>query len=288
MRNIIVFTKDIFFEKNLVNYVSKNNLPFKLYFFKDKFEKIKLKKLFKRNLFVIIYLGLSGSIQYNIKNGPKIYEDNTKLYYDIINNLKELNFKNVFFVSASCAYPNNKRILNEKYYGYPPLEVSSFFYSQSKIFGSNICRQINLNKNYSYITLIPATLYGDNSNYHKLKSHVITALLHKMKKNVKFLTLWGSGKPKREFLHIEDFINAIFFINKKKLKKNIINIGTGEDFTISALANKIKKYSNFKGTIKWDKSKSDGAMKKLLDSSYLNKKGWKAKKNLDLWLKEFY
>ena len=135
------------------------------------------------------------------------------------------------------------------------MEVSSFFYSQSKIFGSNICRQINLNKNYSYITLIPATLYGDNSNYHKLKSHVITALLHKMKKNVKFLTLWGSGKPKREFLHIEDFINAIFFINKKKLKKNIINIGTGEDFTISALANKIKKYSNFKGTIKWDKSK---------------------------------
>ena len=109
-----------------------------------------------------------------------------------------------------------------------------------------------------------------------------------MKKNVKFLTLWGSGKPKREFLHIEDFINAIFFINKKKLKKNIINIGTGKDFSISALAKKIKKYSNFKGSIKWDKSKSDGAMKKLLDSSYLNKKGWKAKKNLDLWLKEFY
>ena len=113
MRNIIVFTKDIFFEKNLVNYVSKNNLPFKLYFFKDKFEKIKLKKLLKKNLFVIIYLGLSGSIQYNIKNGPKIYENNTRLYYDIINNLKELSFKNVFFVSASCAYPNNKRILNE-------------------------------------------------------------------------------------------------------------------------------------------------------------------------------
>ena len=123
-----------------------------------------------------------------------------------------------FLYLPLCAYPNNKRILNEKYYGYPPLEVSSFFILNQKYL-VQIFVDKYLNKNYSYITLIPATLYGDNSSYHKLKSHVITALLHKMKKNVKFLKLWGSGKPKREFLHIEDFINAIFFINKKKLKK---------------------------------------------------------------------
>ena len=287
MKNIIVFTKDIFFKKNLTEYVVKKKLPYKLYFIHNINNNIlKIKNLAKKNLFIIINLGLSGSIQYNIKNGPKIYEHNSKLYFDIITNLKILKLKKIFFISASCAYPSNKKILNEKDYGFPPLEITSYFYSLSKIFATNICRQINKNKKFKYITLVPATLFGKYSNYHKLNSHVLTAFLNKMKVNKKSLKLWGSGKPKREFLHIEDFIDAIFFINKNNLKRDIINIGSGKDYSINDLAIKIKKLLNFKGKIEWDISKKDGTMKKLLDSNYLSKKGWKIKKNLDQRLKE--
>ena len=224
--------------------------------------------------------GLSGSIQYNIKNGPKIYEYNTKLYYNILSNLRKLSVKKVFFISASCAYPNNKNILKEKFYGFPPLEISSYFYSLSKIIATNICKQINLNKNFKYITLVPATLYGKFSNYHKNNSHVLTALLNKLKSKSKNLVLWGSGEPKREFIYIEDFIDAIFFIHNHKLKKDIINVGTKEEVSIKKLATVIKKLFNFRGKITWDKTKDDGTMRKLLDSSYLFKNGWKPKKKL--------
>ena len=127
MKNIIVFTKDIFFKKNLIDYVIKKKLPYKLYFFKGiDNNALKIKNLANKNLFVIINLGLSGSIQFNIKNGSKIYENNTKIYFDIITNLKILKLKRIFFVSASCAYPSNKKILNERDYGFPPLEITSY------------------------------------------------------------------------------------------------------------------------------------------------------------------
>ncbi len=288
MKNIIIFSNKNFLKKNFKQYVTKKKLKYELFFFSN-FNKIniqKIKKLLKNNLFVLISTGLSGSIQYNVNNGPKIYEYNTKLYYNLLTSLEKLSFKNVFFVSASCAYPSNKNILKEKYYGFPPIEVTSYFYSLSKIFATNICRQINRKKNYNYITLVPATLYGKYSYYHSINSHVLTALLNKLKSSKKKIVLWGSGKPKREFIFIEDFIDAIFFINKCNIKKDIINIGTGEDVSIKNLANKIKKLVNYKGQIVWDASKKDGTLKKLLDSSFLFEKGWKPLKNLDKRLKE--
>jgi len=288
MKNIIIFSSENFFKKNLVQYVYKKNLNYKLIFFSNFSNKniLLIKKIISKNSFVIVNTGLSGSIQYNIKNGPKIYEYNTKLYYNILTNLRKLSFRKVFFVSASCAYPNDKNILNEKYYGFPPLEITNYFYSLSKIFATNICKQINLNKNFNYITLVPATLYGKFSNYHKINSHVLTALLNKLKSKTKNLVLWGSGKPKREFIFIEDFIDAIFFIYSHNLKKDIINVGTKEDVSIKKLTSIIKKLVNFKGKITWDKTKEDGMMRKLLDSSYLFKKGWKPQKKLYQRLKE--
>jgi len=288
MKNIIIFSNDTFFKKNLVKFVNKKKLNYKLIFFSNLNNKniSLLKKIIHKNLFVIVNNGLSGSIQYNIKNGPKIYEHNTKLYYNILTNLRRLSFRKVFFVSASCAYPNNKNILKETHYGFPPLEITNYFYSLSKIFATNICKQINLNKNFKYITLVPATLYGKFSTYHKINSHVLIALLNKLKSNSKNLILWGSGKPKREFIFIEDFIDAIFFIYNHNLRKDIINVGTKEDISIKKLASIIKKLVNFRGKITWDKTKEDGMMRKLLDSSYLFKKGWKPQKNLYQRLKE--
>ena len=151
----------------------KKKLNYKLFFSNLNNKNISLlKKIIHKNSFVIVNNGLSGSIQYNIKNGPKIYAYNTKLYYNILTNLR-LSFRKVFFVSASCAYPKNKNILTETDYGFPPLEITNYFYSLSKIFATNICKQINLNKNFKYITLVPATLYGKFSTYHKINSSCI-------------------------------------------------------------------------------------------------------------------
>ena len=288
MKNIIIFSQNKFFKKNFIQYVNKKKIDYKLFFFSNfnNNNTLSVKKLINKNLFVIVNTGLSGSIQYNIKNGPKIYKYNTKLYYNILTNLRRLSFKKVFFISSSCAYPNNKNILKEEFYGFPPLEISNYFYSLSKIFATNICKQINLNKNFKYITLVPATLYGKFSTYHKINSHVLTALLNKLKSNSKNLILWGSGKPKREFISIEDFIDAIFFIYNHNLRKEIINVGTNEDISIKKLASIIKKLVNFKGHIAWDKTKEDGMMRKLLDSTYLFNKGWKPQKNLIESLKE--
>lgn len=283
MKNVIVFSTDIFFIKNIKEYIKTKNLKVELFLFSNLSKKniLKIKRLVKYNQFTIINIGLSGSIQFNIKNGPKIYEFNTGLYYNLLTGLEKLSLKKVFFISASCAYPSNKKILKEIDYGYPPIEETNFFYSLSKIFATNICNNINKNKKFNYMTLVPATLYGQHSNYHKINSHVLIALLNKLNTKKKRIVLWGSGKPKREFIHIEDFINAIFFIDRLNIKKNIINVGSGVDLSIRELAYKIRKLVNFNGKIIWDKSKKDGSLKKLLDSSYLHNKGWKPEKNLD-------
>ena len=288
MKNIIVVSNDIFFKKNFKEYVHENNLPYKLYFFNDvkKSDKNKIKKLVKKNAFALLNSGLSGSIQYNIKYGQKIYDYNTSLYYRIISNLENLSIKKLFFLSSSCAYPSNKKILKENIYGYPPIENTSYFYSLSKIFGTNLCKQINKSKKFNYISIVPATLFGNYAKYHKVNSHVLTSLIYKINKNKKKILLWGSGNPKREFIHIKDLIDAIFFINKKNLFKHVINVGTGKDYTIKELANKIKKIKKFNGKILWNKSKKDGTFKKLLDTSYLFSKGWKPKISLDEGLKK--
>ena len=289
MKNIIIVSNDTFFKKNFEEYVYENKLSYKLYFFNDVkvYEDInKIKKLSKKNLFTIVNVGLSGNIQYNVKNGPDIFEHNTSLYYRIITSLKNLSIKKLFFISASCAYPSNQKILKENLYGHPPLEVTSFFYSLTKIFGTNLCKQINKNKKFKYISIVPATLFGKYAKYHKENSHVLTSLINKINlKNKKFF-LWGTGLPRREFIFIKDFIDAIFFIHKKKLFKSVINVGTGKDYTIRDLATKIKKIKNIDGKILWDKSKKDGTKKKLLDSKFIFRKGWKPKKSLIEGIKE--
>ena len=127
---------------------------------------------------------------------------------------------------------------------------------------------------FKYISIVPATLFGKYAKYNKENSHVLTSLINKINpKNKKFF-LWGTGLSRREFIFIKDFIDAIFFIHKKKLFKSVINVGTGKDYTIRDLAIKIKKIKNIDGKILWDKSKKDGTKKNYLtQSSYSEKVG---------------
>lgn len=278
MKNILLITDSIFFIKNFEEYINQNNLKYKLIILNQ--NNIKKKKFPKNIFFSIVNLGMSGGIEFNINNGCKILNYNTETYLSVLNYLKKKGIKNLFFISASCVYPKNLKLLNEKSFGCGKIEPTSFHYAASKLIGSFLCASISVNKNYRWLSVIPATLYGKYSKNDKKNSHVINSFFEKFKKKGGVIKLWGSGKPKREFLHIQDFIGALFFIKEKKIYRNVINVGYGEDISIKKLADIFQIKSKFRGVVKWDKTKPDGAKKKLLDSSFIFSKGWRPKINL--------
>ncbi len=288
MKKILLITDSNFVSKNFQDYIKINNIKEKIIvrssysISKNIFKKIKKKEL----SFCIVNFGLSGGIQYNIKNGNKILEKNVEGYLKILNFLKKEKIKNVYFISASCVYPKNLRILREKDFGSTNFEKTSLHYAVSKMIGTYFCLNVNRERNYNWKSIVPATLYGKYYSNNKNDGHVINAFFEKFKKPKKNLTLWGSGKVKREFLHIMDFIDAIFFIKQKKLGNEIINIGTGKDISIKKLAGIFSKIKNFKGRIIWDKTKPDGVKKKLLDSKYILSKGWRPRVNLKEGIKQ--
>ena len=282
MKKIFLITDSSFISKNFQDYIKVNNIKEKLIvrspysISKSFFKKIKKKEL----SFCIVSFGLSGGIQYNIKNGSKILEKNVEGYLKILNFLKKEKIKNVYFISASCVYPKNLRILREKDFGSSNFEKTSLHYAVSKMIGTYFCLNVNRKSNYNWKSIVPATLYGKYYSTNKNDGHVINAFFEKFRKPKKNLKLWGSGNVKREFLHIIDFIDAIFFIKKKKLGNQIINVGTGKDISIKKLAGFFCKIKNFKVKVIWDKTKSDGVKKKLLDSKYIFSKGWRPKVDL--------
>ncbi|MDC2969408.1 NAD-dependent epimerase/dehydratase family protein [Candidatus Pelagibacter sp.] len=278
MKKILLISDSNFFNKNFKLYLKKKKLKFKILIVNH----IKIKKYNLKNseiYFTVVNLGMSGGINFNIKNGCKILNYNTERYLKILSLLKERKIKNLFFISASCVYPKNLNSLKEKDFGKGEIEKTSYHYAASKIIGSLFCSSVSNKKNYNWQSIIPATLYGKYNN-DKKNSHVISSFFEKFKKKNGVIKLWGSGKPKREFLHIQDFIEALFFIKEKKIHRNVINVGYGEDISIKKLADIFQTKSKFRGEVKWDKTKPDGAKKKLLDSSFIFSKGWRPKINL--------
>jgi len=288
LKKILLITDSRFISKNFQDYVEINNIKEEIIvkssssILKNIFKKIKKEEL----SFCIVNFGLSGGIQYNIENGSKILEKNVEGYLKVLNFLKKEKIKNVYFISASCVYPKNLKILREKDFGSSNFEKTSLHYTVSKMIGTYFCLNTNRKSNYNWKTIVPATLYGKYYSTNKKDGHVINAFFEKFKKPKKNLTLWGSGDVKREFLHIMDFIDAIFFIKQKRLDNEIINVGTGKDISIKKLAGIFSKIKNFRGRIIWDKTKADGVKKKLLDSKYIISKGWRPRVNLKEGIKQ--
>jgi GDP-L-fucose synthase len=288
VKKILLITDSNFVSKNFKDYIKINDIKEKIIVRSShSISKTILKKINKKELsFCIVSFGLSGGIQYNIKNGSKILEKNVEGYLKVLNFLKKEKIKNVYFISASCVYPKNLRILREKDFGSSNFEKTSLHYAVSKMIGTYFCLNVNRKSNCNWKSIVPATLYGKYYSANKNDGHVINAFFEKFKKPKKNLVLWGSGNVKREFLHIMDFIDAIFFIKQKKLGNEIINVGTGKDISIKKLAGIFSKIKNFKGRIIWDKTKPDGVKKKLLDSKYILSKGWRPRVDLKEGIKQ--
>lgn len=221
-----------------------------------------------------------------------IYE-NLVIETNIINAAYKNKVKKLIFLGSSCIYPRAcPQPIKEEYLLTSPLEKTNEAYAIAKIAGLKLCEYYNQQYGTKYISVMPTNLYGPNDNFDLINSHVLPAMIRKFheakKNNLKEVTLWGTGKAKREFLHVDDLAKAVVFLMNKCDGQKIINIGSGKDLTIKQLAETVKKVVGYTGKITWDSSKPDGTPRKLLNINRIKKIGWKPSITLSTGLKTTY
>jgi GDP-L-fucose synthase len=208
--------------------------------------------------------------------------ENLQIQNNLIAAAHENEVRKFVFLGSSCIYPKlATQPLKEEYLLTGPLEPTNEWYAIAKIAGVKACEAIRNQFNKDFVSLMPTNLYGPYDNFDLKTSHVLPAMIRKFheakENNNAEVVLWGSGKPMREFLHVDDMAQAVLFAVKNVLPEHLYNVGTGIDLTIKELAETIQKAVGHTGKIVWDSSKPDGTPRKLMDSSKMNTLGWKAK-----------
>ena len=226
--------------------------------------------------------GKEGGIYANNKYRANFIYDNITIQNNIIHACYEKKIKNLIFLGSSCIYPRDaKQPIKEKYLLSGQLEKTNEPYAIAKIAGIKMCESYNFQYKTNYKSLMPCNLYGPNDNYNLKNSHFLPALISKIytakKKRKKYFKLWGSGKPKRELMFVDDLADACIYFLNKKTKETLINIGSGNEMKIIDYAKFIIKHLNADLLIKFDKSKPDGTPRKLVDNTIAKKYGWRAK-----------
>ena len=241
---------------------------------------------------VVLAAATVGGIQANNKYPVNFLLDNLKIQTNLIENAWKFGTRRLLFLGSSCIYPKNcNQPIKESYLLQSPLEKTNEWYAIAKIAGIKLCEALRKQYDFDAIAVMPTNLYGPGDNFNFSNSHVLPALIRKFYEakifNKDEVVCWGSGRPKREFMFIEDFGDACVFIlenfspdiNKKE--SIYLNVGTGQDLTILEIAEKIAILSDFKGKISWDKSKPDGTLQKKLNINLLENLGWKSKFSLE-------
>jgi len=188
--------------------------------------------------------------------------------------------KKLLFLGSSCIYPKlAPQPLKEEYLLSGYLEPTNQPYAIAKIAGIELCDSYRAQYGCNYISAMPTNLYGTNDNYHPENSHVLPALIRRIilahKNNEPTVTIWGTGTPRREFMHVDDLADACFFLLQNYNEAGIVNIGWGEDVSIKEIAEIITTEVDYKGDLVFDTTKPDGTPRKLMDTSKLTKLGWK-------------
>ena len=240
--------------------------------------------------FVFLAAARVGGIHANNTYPAEFIFDNLQIQNNVIHSSFLHKVKKLCFLGSSCIYPKfASQPIKEEYFLDGKLEPTNDAYAVAKIAGIKMCQAYNKQYGTNFISVMPTNLYGPNDNFDLLNAHVLPALVRKFfearKANSPSVTIWGSGMPKREFLHVDDMANACLFLMKNYDSSEIINIGTGEDVTILELAHLVAEAAGFKGRIEFDATKPDGTPRKLLDVSKINALGWKAKIRLREGLK---
>ncbi len=252
----------------------------------------------KPDTVIVAAAKVGGILANNTYRADFIYE-NLVIETNIIHSAFEAGVKKLIFLGSSCIYPKLARQpIKEEYLLDGKLEYTNEPYAIAKIAGIKLCENYYLQYGCNFYSLMPTNLYGPGDNFDLKNSHVLPALLrkfHEAKLNNSNVEVWGSGKPKREFLYVEDLADAIYFFTKNIEAKDIynsgvshINVGTGEDISIAELAKLIGRIVGFNGEIIYDSSKPDGTPRKLLDVSRLHTFGWKHKTSLEEGIRKTY
>ena len=242
---------------------------------------------------VLLAAARVGGIFANASRPGEFIYENLVIETNVIHAAYRAQVERLVFFGSSCIYPKQcPQPIREEYLLTSSLEPTNDAYAIAKIAGLKLCEAYNCEYNTQYVSLMPTNLYGPNDNYDLKSSHVLPALLrkaHEAKLNgADTLTVWGSGTPRREFLHVDDLAAATLFVLENNVMEGLFNVGVGEDLSIRELAECICKVVGFDGELVFDASKPDGTPRKLLDVSRLAQMGWRATIGLEQGIASTY
>lgn len=246
-----------------------------------------------RPRFVFLAAARVGGILANSTRPAEFLYDNLAIQTNLLRAAHDAGVQRLLFLGSSCIYPRDcPQPIKESYLLSGPLESTNEAYAVAKIAGIKLCEAFNRQHGREYISAMPTNLYGPNDNYDLTTSHVIPALIRKAHEAKQagetVMRVWGSGNPKREFLHVDDLADACVFMMEHKLKKPLYNVGTGEDLSIRELAALVREVVGFKGELEFDAGMPDGTPRKLLDVTRLAEAGWHAETGLRAGLEGTY
>lgn len=271
----------------------------------DLTDTLKVENFFQKEKPEYVFLAaakVGGIVANNTYRADFIYQ-NLTIQNNIIYSAYKNKVKKLLFLGSSCIYPKNSpQPMKEEYLLTDTLEYTNEPYAIAKIAGLKMCEAFNLQYGCNFVSVMPTNLYGENDNFDLNTSHVLPALIRKFYEakinGSTSVVVWGSGKPRREFLHSSDMAEACIYVmenidfnklsNGSEIRNTHINIGYGSDVSIAELASLIKNIVGFDGEIIYDNSKPDGTYQKLLDTSKLNALGWKPKIKLEEGIKKVF
>ncbi len=261
----------------------------------DLSQKMEVEKYFLQNKIEMVILAAAkvGGIYANSHSQWDYLLKNLVIQNSTISAAKDAGVKKFIFLGSSCVYPRlAEQPISEDSLLTGPLEPTNEGYALAKIAGIRLCKAASDEMGLNYFTLMPANLYGQNDNYHKINSHVPAALMRKIHEakinNDSKVEIWGTGKARREFLSVDDLANACWHFATKEYGGELINIGTGRDISIEHFAQLLAKIIGFHGKLIFDSSKPDGTPQKVLDVDKARRYGWTSKIELESGLVKTY
>jgi GDP-L-fucose synthase len=236
--------------------------------------------------YVFLTAARCGGIFDNINYPVEYLLTNLKIQNNIIESCYNWKVKKLMFFASSCIFPKQSlQPIKEEYLLTGPLEPTNESYSIAKIAGIKLCEAYRKQYGCNFISVNPCNVYGPGDKFDPLKGHVMSSLIYKIwkahRENQSEVICFGDGSPEREFIHVDDLAHASIFLMNSYNESDIINIGTGVDYTIKKIAETIKEIVGYGGNLMWDTTKPNGMMKKVLDVSKLNSLGWRSKINLN-------
>ena len=230
--------------------------------------------------YVIHAAGKVGGIKANNTYRAEFIYDNLMMEANIIHAAHLNKVKKLLFLGSSCIYPKMApQPIKEEYLNTGYLETTNQPYAIAKIAGIEMCESYRAQYGCNFISAMPTNLYGTNDNYHPENSHVLPALIRRIiiakKNNDPSVVIWGTGTPRREFMHVDDLADACYFLMQNYNEAGHVNIGWGEDVSIKELANLVSTEVGYTGRLEFDTTKPDGTPRKLLDTTKINKLGWR-------------